>query len=66
MALVELSPREQEELLWKIKHSKDANQALLWLSQGESVTSVASRQHVSRQTIYNWIERFKTSGNLCD
>ena len=26
MALVELSPREQEELLWKIKHSKDANE----------------------------------------
>ena len=71
MALVELSPREQEELLWKIKHSKDAKefkraQALLWLCQGESVTSVASRQHVSRQTIYNWIERFKTFGNLCD
>ena len=71
MALVELSPREQEQLLWTIKHSRDAKevkraQALLWLSQGESVTSVASRQHVSRQTVYNWIEHFKTSGKLGD
>ena len=71
MALVELSQEEQEKLLWKIKYSRDAKevkraQALLWLSQGESVISVACRQHVSRQTVYNWIEHFKTSGNLCD
>ena len=71
MALVELSQEEQEKLLWTIKHSRDAKevkraQALVWLSQGESVISVACRQHVSRQTIYNWIKHFKTSGNLAD
>ena len=71
MRLTELSQNEQERLLWTIKHSRDAKevkraQALLWLSQGESVTAVALRQHVSRQTVYNWIEHFKTSGRLCD
>ena len=34
-------------------------QALLWLSEGESVESVADLLGVSRQTIYNWVSMFR-------
>jgi transposase len=33
-------------------------QALLWYDEGEPVQEIAERLEVSRQTIYNWIERF--------
>src|SRR5258708_676293 len=32
-------------------------QALLWLAEGESVEAVSERMGVSRQTVYNWIDR---------
>lgn len=34
-------------------------QALLWLDAGESLSQVAQRLPVSRQTIYNWLYRFR-------
>jgi transposase len=34
-------------------------QALLWLDAGEAVEEVAQRLLVSRQTVYNWLVRFR-------
>jgi transposase len=34
-------------------------QALLWLAEGETPTEVAQVLNVSRQTLYNWVERFE-------
>jgi transposase len=34
-------------------------QALLLLDEGETVEQVAGLFHVSRQTVYNWVERFQ-------
>ena len=34
-------------------------QAILWLDEGESVEQIAELLHVSRQTIYNWVDRFQ-------
>lgn len=31
---------------------------LLWLDEGEAVQDIAARLGVSRQTVYNWVERF--------
>ena len=39
-------------------------QALLWLGSGESAEEVAARLRVSRQTVYNWRERFSTRQEL--
>jgi transposase len=33
-------------------------QALLWLSEGQTVAQVAELLRVSRQTVYNWVQRF--------
>jgi transposase len=34
-------------------------QAFLWLDAGESLSQVAQRLHVSRQTIYHWLSQFR-------
>ena len=39
-------------------------QALLWLGSGESVEEVAERLRVSRQSVYNWRERFSARHEL--
>ena len=64
MALIDLSTAERRSLREIIKHARDAKQvkraqALLWLDQGEPVDVVASRQEVSCQTIYNWVNSFR-------
>lgn len=47
-------------------------QALLWVDEGDSVTAVAQRLRVSRQSIYNWIVWIRQRGGqpvakrLCD
>lgn len=38
-------------------------QAFLWLDAGESLSQVAQRLHVSRQTIYNWLYRFRAQSD---
>jgi Transposase and inactivated derivatives len=40
-------------------HEFRRGQALLWLSEGESVQEIAERLEVSRQTVYNWANRFQ-------
>jgi len=37
-------------------------QALLWLKEGHSVAAVAHLCGVSRQTVYNWIDRYQRRG----
>ena len=32
--------------------------ALLWLDEGDEIGEVADRFRVSRQTVYNWVQRF--------
>ena len=64
MALLQLSAQEQQELRQIVRQAGDAKivkraQALLWLHQGESLTTVAQRQEVSRQTLYNWVRSFQ-------
>jgi transposase len=34
-------------------------QALLWLAQGETPSEVSEVLNVSRQTLYNWVDRFE-------
>jgi transposase len=34
-------------------------QALVWLTDGESVVEIAERLTVSRQSVYNWVQRFR-------
>jgi transposase len=58
-----LSARERTELQDLIVRTSDARilrraYALLWSDEGESVHKMAEQLKVSRQTIYNWIERF--------
>src|SRR6478735_3767852 len=39
-------------------------QALLWLAEGRPVEEVAELLHVSRQSIYNWADRFRQREGL--
>ncbi|HSD85342.1 MAG TPA: helix-turn-helix domain-containing protein [Anaerolineae bacterium] len=60
-----LSGRARAALLNLITHTDDARvlrraYALVWLDDGESVPEVAEQLHVSRQSVYNWLERFVT------
>jgi transposase len=39
-------------------------QALLWLADGQSADEVAELLHVSRQSVYNWADRFRQREGL--
>ena len=59
-----LSDRLRGELEGLVAHTPLAKercraQALLWLAEGDSAGQVAELLHVSRQTVYNWAERFQ-------
>src|SRR5947199_190525 len=63
MPSIILSPRLRGELEALMACTPSAQEcirayALLWLDEGESVDQVAERLQVSRQTVYNWVERF--------
>ena len=63
MAPVVLSNRQWTELQDFMLHAPSAKelcraQAVLWLAEGETVEHVAEILHVSRQTVYNWVDRF--------
>jgi transposase len=69
MTLVKLGSREAARLEKFVAATPDAKQlkraqALLWLSKGESAEEVARRLLVTRQSIYNWIERFEARADL--
>jgi transposase len=64
MTHFKLSRKEQKELQGLIAHTHDARlfqraQAILWFVMGESVDAIALRLLVSRQSVYNWFERFQ-------
>ena len=60
-----LSRRERAKMQDLIAHAHDARQtlrayALLWLDDGESVPEIAQHLGVTRQTVYNWVSRFRS------
>lgn len=64
MATVFLTARQRLDLEIIAACSSSAReyrraQALLWLSEGESVESVAELLGVSRQTVYNWVDMLR-------
>jgi transposase len=63
MTELTLSARERTELHDLIVRTSDARilrraYALLWSDEGASFPKIAEQLKVSRQTVYNWIERF--------
>jgi transposase len=69
MALIKLNSRQVAQLEKFLTTRPDARQlkraqALLWLADGDSVEEIATRLRVRRQTIYNWVEQFKTRADL--
>jgi transposase len=69
MASIILSDRLRAELEDLVTHTPLAKercraQALLWLADGEPVEQVAELLRVSRQTVYNWTERFRQREGL--
>ena len=69
MAPVMLNTRQRSELATFMLHTPSAKercraQAVLWLAEGETVDQVAELLHVSRQTVYNWVERFEQRQGL--
>ncbi len=69
MASVMLSNRQRIELENFTLHDPTAREccralALLWLAEGETADRVAELLHVSRQTVYNWAERFQQRQGL--
>jgi len=64
MALVVLRPYDRALLEYWVGHTAQAAElrralALLWLDDGEHPQEVADRLCVSRQTVYNWAQRFQ-------
>ena len=69
MIPISLTERQRAELEGAAGHTSSIQQycraqALLWLAEGESVEAVADRLHVSRQTVYNWVNRFQERDGL--
>jgi transposase len=69
MARVILGARQRSTLEDFMLHTSSAKersraQAVLWLAEGESVEQIAELLHVSRQTVYNWTERFEQRQGL--
>lgn len=65
MTMSILSPHERALLAVFASRTREAKalrraQALLWLDQGESLVTVATRLDVTRQTVYNWVKHFQT------
>ena len=69
MTVLMLTGQVRTALLDVIAHTTDARvlrraYAIIWLDNGESVPEVAEQLHVSRQSVYNWLERFSTRRDL--
>ena len=62
MVSFRLTSPERAKLQSTLSRTRDAHlfrriQALLWFSEGESVSSIARRQRVTEQSVRNWIHR---------
>ena len=69
MAKFVLNYRERTKLQDFVAHTRDARlsrrgYALLWLDDGEPALEIAAQFNVSRQTVYNWADRFKERKGL--
>jgi transposase len=69
MTLIALTDRQRTDLEGTAIRTPSAReccraQALLWLADGESAEGVADLLHVSRQTVYNWVSRFRQRAEL--
>jgi len=69
MALFRLRPWERRQLVCLLDYTRDATQlrraqALLWLHEGQPAIQVADLLHVSRQTVYNWLQAFRERTDL--
>jgi transposase len=69
MALIHLSDDLRGELEDLVLHTPWAKercraQAVLWLAEGLSADQIAETFQVSRQTVYNWAERFRQREGL--
>ncbi len=69
MAPITLSDRQRADLEVILTHTPSARerccaQALLWLDEGSNAGAVAELLHVSRQTIYNWVDRYHERAGL--
>lgn len=63
MREIQLNRKDRGRLEELITHMHDARPvrrayALLWLDEGVSMTEVAQRLGVCRQSVYNWVSRF--------
>lgn len=64
MALLSLNARQRAGLEDLLAHTPSAKQrcraqALLWVAEGVDVEAVAESLCISRQTVYNWVNRFR-------
>jgi transposase len=64
MTYLELNGKERILLEQIISDSPDARQvrrayALIWLDDGYSIDEIAQQLRVSRQSVYNWADRFQ-------
>src|SRR5262245_9486503 len=71
MSLLALNSQERgvlEEFLTPTALTNEVRraQALLWLDDGDSPQAVAERLRVSRQTVYNWVTRYKRRRGATD
>ncbi|MCL5996860.1 MAG: helix-turn-helix domain-containing protein, partial [Chloroflexi bacterium] len=69
VSIIHLSSRARSVLEDIARHHADGRtvrraQALLWLDQGEPVQVVAERLHVSRQMLYEVVERYESRLHL--
>jgi transposase len=69
MASLTLSPSQRVELEYLVDHTPMAKeraraQAILWLAMGVAAEEVADLLSVTRQTVYNWAERFRRRDGL--
>jgi transposase len=69
MASLSLSGRRRAELEYLAAHTPSAKersraQALLWLDDGAGAEEIAELLGVTRQTVYNWAERFQERDGL--
>ena len=65
MTLIRLAPRAKQRLQQIACSGSNGRsvrraQALLWLAQGKTAKEVAQLLGVSRQAVYDWIERYQT------
>jgi transposase len=69
MASLTLSGRQRAELEYLAAHTPLAKersraQAVLWLAEGVSAEEIAELLGVTRQTVYNWVGRFRRRDGL--